>query len=63
LHLHPYYAETFGWRPEHLPVASEVWERIVTLPLFPTMTDSELEHVVAVVKDLCQRHGRLRAAI
>ena len=22
LHLHPYYEETFGWRPEHLPVAS-----------------------------------------
>jgi len=62
LHLHPYYAETFGWRPEHLPVASEVWERIVTLPLFPTMTDSELEHVVAVVKGLCQRHSRQRAA-
>jgi perosamine synthetase len=63
LHLHPYYAETFGWRPEDLPVASEVWERIVTLPLFPTMTDPELEHVVAVVQGICQRHGRLQAAV
>jgi dTDP-4-amino-4,6-dideoxygalactose transaminase len=58
LHLHPYYAETFGWKPEDLPVASAVWERIVSLPLFPTMTDAELDHVVAVVKRICERHHR-----
>lgn len=61
LHLHPYYAETFGWKPEDLPVASAVWERIVTLPLFPAMTDAELEHVVAVIKRICERHGDDRA--
>jgi perosamine synthetase len=60
LHLHPYYAETFGWQPEDLPAASAVWERIVTLPLFPAMTDAELEHVVAVVKRICERHGHHR---
>lgn len=58
LHLHPYYAETFGWKPEDLPVASAVWERIVTLPLFPAMTDAELDHVVAVVQGICERHHR-----
>jgi perosamine synthetase len=58
LHLHPYYAETFGWKPEDLPAASAVWERIVTLPLFPAMTDPELEHVVAVVKGICEQYRR-----
>jgi dTDP-4-amino-4,6-dideoxygalactose transaminase len=58
LHLHPYYAETFGWKPEDLPAASAVWERIVSLPLFPAMTDAELDHVVAVVKRICERHHR-----
>jgi dTDP-4-amino-4,6-dideoxygalactose transaminase len=58
LHLHPYYAETFGWRAEDLPAASAVWERIVTLPLFPAMTDLEHEHVVAVVQGICERHRR-----
>lgn len=56
LHLHPYYAETFGWRAEDLPAASTVWERIVSLPLFPAMTDAEHEHVVAVVQEICERH-------
>jgi dTDP-4-amino-4,6-dideoxygalactose transaminase len=58
LHLHPYYRETFGWRPEHLPVASREWERLVSLPLFPSMRDDELEHVVAAVSRLCRLHAR-----
>jgi perosamine synthetase len=53
LHLHPYYEETFGWRPEHLPVASSQWTRLISLPLFPGMRDDEIEHVVCVVRDLC----------
>ena len=53
LHLHPYYEETFEWRPEHLPVASQQWTRIVSLPLFPGMTIEEREHVVRVVKEAC----------
>ena len=58
LHLHPYYAETFGWRAEDLPAASAVWERIVSLPLFPAMTDAEHEHVVAVIQGICERNRR-----
>lgn len=58
LHLHPYYAETFGWRAEDLPAASAVWPRILTLPLFPAMTDAEHEHVVAVIQGICERHRR-----
>jgi perosamine synthetase len=59
LHLHPYYAEQFGWRPEQLPVATSLWERLVTLPLFPGMRDEEQNHVVAVVRDLCRNHFTL----
>jgi dTDP-4-amino-4,6-dideoxygalactose transaminase len=55
LHLHPYYETTFGWRPTDLPVASREWRRLVSLPLFPAMTDEEFEHVVAEVRDLCDR--------
>ena len=61
LHLHTYYAEAFGWRPEHLPVASEVWRRTVSLPIFPAMHAEELEHVVEAVTDLCRRHRRRRS--
>ena len=46
LHLHPYYEETYAWRPEHLPVASAQWPRLVSLPLFPGMRDEERRQVV-----------------
>lgn len=61
LHLHPYYSEQFGWRPEDLPVASAEWERLVSLPIFPGMHEEELEFVVNTVNGLCARHAR-RAA-
>jgi perosamine synthetase len=52
LHLHPYYQETFGWEPDDLPVATREWERLVSLPLFPGMTDEEQQYVVQVVRSL-----------
>jgi dTDP-4-amino-4,6-dideoxygalactose transaminase len=53
LHLHPYYSEQFEWAPEQFPVASAVWQRLVSLPLFPGMHESERAYVVRVVRDLC----------
>ena len=58
LHLHPYYEETFAWRPDHLPVASAEWLRLVSLPLFPGMTEPERQHVIDSVRQLCIQYGK-----
>jgi dTDP-4-amino-4,6-dideoxygalactose transaminase len=55
LHLHPYYQESFGWRPEDCPVASSEWERLISLPIFPRMRDEEIKYVVDAIKDVCRR--------
>ncbi|MFK8110703.1 MAG: DegT/DnrJ/EryC1/StrS family aminotransferase [Rubripirellula sp.] len=52
LHLHTYYEE--NWKPTDCPVATEVWQRLVTLPVFPGMRDEERTHVVSTVTNLCQ---------
>jgi perosamine synthetase len=57
LHLHPLYEER-GWRPQDLPVASEVWRRSVSLPIFPGMEDDEVDAVAAAVTELVRRHRR-----
>jgi perosamine synthetase len=57
LHLHPYYQETFGWSPEDLPVATRVWERLVSLPIFPGMREEEIGHVVDTVRSICRANG------
>lgn len=58
LHLHPYYEETFGWRAGDLPAASELWPRLISLPLYPGMTPDEQEHVVATLLDIVAQHSR-----
>jgi perosamine synthetase len=58
LHLHPYYMKTFGWRKAHLPVATALWPRLVSLPIFPAMREVEISTVVRTVVELCRRHRR-----
>jgi len=53
LHLHPYHHQTFGWIPEQFPVATSLFDRIITLPLFPGMTSAEQDAVVQNLRDLC----------
>jgi perosamine synthetase len=58
LHLHPYYADNFGWTPEHFPVASSVWLRLISLPIFPEMLEVEQEQVIREVRALCLEHSK-----
>jgi perosamine synthetase len=58
LHLHPYYRERYQYKPEHLPVASSVWPRLVSLPIFPNMTEAETAYVCDSVGALVQKHAR-----
>jgi perosamine synthetase len=51
LHMHSYYAKTMGFEPSDLPVAEDQFSRIVSLPIFPGMTDSETERVVSAVQE------------
>jgi perosamine synthetase len=36
---------------EPLPVAETVWKRLITLPLFPDLTDEQQDHIVASIKN------------
>lgn len=46
VHLHPYYREAFGTSAGMCPVAESAYERILSLPIFPTMTDDDVEDVI-----------------
>ncbi len=52
VHLYPYYRERFGFKPGDFPVAESIGDRIVSLPLFPTMTEAEQDRVVAAMRDI-----------
>jgi perosamine synthetase len=58
LHLHPYYQQTFAWPPELFPTANDVWQVLVSLPVFPAMRKEEQAHVVQSVTDICVSYSR-----
>jgi len=58
LHLHPYYQSAFGWQPENFPVATSLWERLVSLPIFPDMQDEEVEYVTTKLTQLSRRYRK-----
>jgi dTDP-4-amino-4,6-dideoxygalactose transaminase len=58
LHLQPYYAKTFNLKPEDFPVATDYSNRILTLPLYPKMTQNELDRVINTVVEIINKHKK-----
>jgi dTDP-4-amino-4,6-dideoxygalactose transaminase len=58
VHLHPYYRDRYGWRSSDFPVASHEYERLVSLPLHPRLTDRDVDDVVDAVNRIVKRNRR-----
>ena len=56
LHLHTIWRESLGLDPQQFPKANEQFERVVSLPLFSSMTDGQVGRVVEAVR-LLLRHA------
>lgn len=58
VHLHPFYADTFGFRRGMFPNAEYYSDRTISLPLYPRMTDADADDVVAAVKKVFSHYRR-----
>jgi perosamine synthetase len=58
LHVHPYYRDTYGYRPGDLPVAHDLYQRSISLPLFSAMSDGQVERVIAAVQHIVRDAAR-----
>jgi dTDP-4-amino-4,6-dideoxygalactose transaminase len=52
VHLHPYYRERLGSRPDDYPNATWISERTVSIPLSPKLLDSDVADVITSVKQV-----------
>ncbi|GIW39882.1 MAG: spore coat polysaccharide biosynthesis protein SpsC [Candidatus Binatia bacterium] len=52
LHLHTFYRETFGWTPEDFPVATRAAREALSLPLYPTLTEDDVDYVTETLKGI-----------
>jgi len=50
VHLHTFYRERFGFSRGLCPEAEYASDRVISLPLFPAMTDGQVEYVIRTVK-------------
>ena len=49
VYLHPYYKK-LGYKKGECPVAEDIYNRMITIPLFPSMTDKDIKDVIEAVK-------------
>ena len=53
LHLHPHYQQRYGYRPGDFPVAERLFERSISLPIWPGMTEAQVDRVAATLLEIC----------
>jgi perosamine synthetase len=58
VHLHPYYQNRFGTRPGLCPVAEAAYERLLSLPMFPAMSDDDVAQVVEAIDKVVSHYRR-----
>ncbi len=63
LHLHPYYQRLTGHQPDDFPAALRLYERIVSLPIYPSMNQQDVDDVVDAVHAVVLRHRKPRVTV
>jgi dTDP-4-amino-4,6-dideoxygalactose transaminase len=56
LHIHPYYREMYGYKPEDFPVAYREYLREISLPIYSKMSDQDVEDVIGAVGDIVRMY-------
>jgi len=56
VHLHPFYREKFNTKPGLCKTAETAYERIISLPVFPLMSNSDAEDVVNAVRKVIEEY-------
>jgi dTDP-4-amino-4,6-dideoxygalactose transaminase len=58
IYRHPYYRGSFGLRAADFPVAESAYTRLVSLPLYPRMTEHDVDRVAEAVRDIARTFAR-----
>jgi perosamine synthetase len=57
VHLHPYYRKTFNTGPGLCPVAEKAYENILSLPMYPGMSNDDVRRIAEDLCDACKPRG------
>lgn len=57
VHVHPYYRDRYHFEQKQFPVAWSQFERLVSLPLHPRLSDDDVRDVVEAVEAIATTHA------
>ena len=57
IHLLSYYRQNYDYKRGTFPVAEEIGDSTITLPLYPKLTAEEIDYVIECVKEACADCG------
>jgi dTDP-4-amino-4,6-dideoxygalactose transaminase len=49
VHKHPYYKKTYGYKEKDYPISNKVFEKSLSLPIYPDLKDEEIEYIIKSV--------------
>jgi dTDP-4-amino-4,6-dideoxygalactose transaminase len=52
IHKHTYYKNRYGYKNEEYPIANDVFDKSLSLPIYPDMSDEEIKFVIKNVLDI-----------
>ena len=58
VHLHPYYRERFGFEGGEFPLAEDAYARLISLPMFHSMTGQDVQDVIDAVSKVVSSYAR-----
>jgi len=56
LHIQPYWRNRYGFKPDDFPIAFDVYSRVVSLPIYPKMTNLDIENVILAVQSILGKY-------
>jgi dTDP-4-amino-4,6-dideoxygalactose transaminase len=56
LHRHPFYRDRYACRPEQFPLCEEIYQGLLSLPLYPKMSDRDVTDVIRAVREIIVAH-------
>lgn len=56
--MHPYYINNFGYKKGDFPATEKMFEGIISLPLYPSMSREDVMYVIEAVREIAREHAK-----
>jgi len=56
VHMHSFYQKKYGYKPLDYPLAKQYSETVITLPLYPKLTNIELNYIIDTINNLWDKY-------